>query len=498
MMLHRLAAQWPTWLFFGVLWVMVQWFNVLHQTHFPGPDVFQFKAPGREFAATHRLSAVNLPYSPLDVQTLYAFYPPLYPFLYGVWCKAFGLSYESSVVFDGMNRLARTLLLLAWILLVIGKSPSVLEKRYLVTLGVFLLLMSQLPNNDDRPDEMGLSFALASLLSARRNKIGWSAFLLGLAGASSPTAGVFGAIGHFIFEFRKRRLIWIATGSLLVFVLVALPIVISDPSSIGRFLQGVHYNAVPYASRSAHARMDYEGLASFFYHLKLSMQMGKAMFLCFLVNLMASFLLLIRGVGAVEKRLVLIAVVFGLFSIGVFSIEPLYLWFSCAVLIVTIAAHAERRPILFAILFAGLSLMIVREGKLMIDGFIRSPEQRLSGVQAYLNSVLKTGDRIVVNSDSFFSVPFGQADNVDFVCNKVFRTYDYAWITESVTFQKVNEREKAPKTSSLCYWKPHCFELMADKRSSQILNVGSAYFVRGFGGMLYRNNCKITGIIPPF
>src|SRR3989338_8746619 len=119
----------------GVVWTCIHLFVVLKQTRFPGPDIFQFKLPGIELARYGTLTGINLPNSAQDTRTVYAFYPPLYPFLYGLWAKLFGTTYGPSVLFDAIWRLLRSGLLLLWVSSLVSVRLWDKPRRALVEIG---------------------------------------------------------------------------------------------------------------------------------------------------------------------------------------------------------------------------------------------------------------------------------------------------------------------------------------------------------------------------
>jgi len=71
----------------GATWLAFCIVAVKYEITFPGPDVFQFKGPGVYFAQHGLLGGINLPFSTPNVPLVYAFYPPVYPLLFGAWCK---------------------------------------------------------------------------------------------------------------------------------------------------------------------------------------------------------------------------------------------------------------------------------------------------------------------------------------------------------------------------------------------------------------------------
>ncbi|MBI1859928.1 MAG: hypothetical protein HYR96_03300 [Deltaproteobacteria bacterium] len=503
---------WIAGLAVALLWCVAQVLIVHFNVKFPGPDVYQFKAPALELATRGTLTGINLPNAPIGVRTVYAFYPPVFPVVLGGWFKVFGVSYGSSLVFDSLWRLTRSVIILLWVVWLLG--PYSLASRPFRALWIiaFLFLVSFFPNNEDRPDEMALCLILSSLLvTATRPWRRWwivSGLLLGFAAGTSPTAGLFGALAQTLWLARGewRSLVKIGAISFVVVVGVCIPVVVSDPLVIERFLKGAHYNVLPHSNRSSFARDGYVGMQSFLHHLSMAFKMGRPMYLCLFSSLFAAGAGLVPSISR-QTELLIAAVVFTVFSLIVFPIEPLYLWFSCALLWIVVLPKwwltNSRWQLMASVvfLFCGVSLMAVRELKLMSDGLTRAPEQTLQGVQEYLKGRMKEGQRLAITSDGFFTAPLGFSDNLDFVCAMVFKNYDFAFVTEPITLQRVGSRGVPAQISSLCFWTPRCFELVEDRRPIQqarILGVTTPFYVRGYGGLLYRNVCRITGVIPPY
>lgn len=64
---------------------------------FPGTDDLVYKQPGASLAKGLGLTAPALKNYLPEVDRLFAHYPPIYPFLYGIWFSLFGFSFSSSL-----------------------------------------------------------------------------------------------------------------------------------------------------------------------------------------------------------------------------------------------------------------------------------------------------------------------------------------------------------------------------------------------------------------
>src|SRR5271157_372421 len=72
-------------------------------------DEISFKSPGREWAASGRFASPELRgWRGLDppLERIWLIYPPVYPFLFGVFVKVFGFGWRQCEMFDGLIRVA--------------------------------------------------------------------------------------------------------------------------------------------------------------------------------------------------------------------------------------------------------------------------------------------------------------------------------------------------------------------------------------------------------
>ena len=200
-------------------------------------DEVYFKAAGRNWAATGRFAAPELKgfgnsFVP-PVSELFCSYPPLYPFLYGVYTKVVGFGPRSCILYD----LAIHLLLVwsgamvARLVHGVPRSASVLCAALLLPLGTV-----------GRPDELGIVFALGAALALRREvplKFGFpvGGALLGFCCATSLGVCLF--LGSLVgwevtlrerSHFRKlRNLVITALIALVVVAVCVAPILVTHP-----------------------------------------------------------------------------------------------------------------------------------------------------------------------------------------------------------------------------------------------------------------------------
>lgn len=234
-------------------------------------DEVYFKSPGRNWAAEGRFAAPEVwnfwhLHDP-PVQDIWFTYPPLYPFLFGLWVKAVGFGWRSCVGFDLV--IQDLLALATWLLARRG-----LADRNGRSPGAELLGLATLPVSFagvGRPDVLATALGTAALALVRGREgpggtvLGAGA-LLGLCAGASPGAG--GLLGLLVVaQIVTARPGWarglVAVGtlgaaSLAVFSLVLAPILVPRPDALTQFLE--------LSRRVAHLEGD---------HLQFALRWGK-------------------------------------------------------------------------------------------------------------------------------------------------------------------------------------------------------------------------------
>jgi hypothetical protein len=481
----------------AAIWLAFCAITVAYEVAFPGPDVFQFKGPGVYFAQHGLLGGINMPFSPPNVPAVYAFYPPVYAFIFGLWSSVAGVSLQASTIFDLLLRTARAMTIAALIWPVLRKSDG----RGRVFVALTLLLLSIAPNNEDRPDELGLIFGMLSWLVLAR---GWSAvvagMLLGLCGASSPPAGLFAAIGV-LFWCRTRARPWrslITTAALSIVTALATiaPVVWADHSVIARFMTGVRFNALPY-NDFASPRLPHDATVMQFLKGNLVHLRGGVALLPLLLSLGGLAAWSWKRAEPAARRAAVpalgAAAVFLPITIMVFPKEPIYPWFSCVGAVIAVfglaLSHRRYRIVEVAVL-CGLAVFLAREGKMLYDGFRRPPDQTVEAARARLLNEVEPSARIAGWPDTMFTLagsrPF---ESLQFSCGAL-DTYDYVFVTDGTTFPRAAVRARPVE---LVYYCAHpavrCFVPVDDFRSSEPFSLFGwrpGILVRGFGGVLFK------------
>ena len=167
-------------------------------------EVF-FKAAGRTWAATGRFAAPEMKgyfsnvLVPPATEVFFA-YPPLYPFLFGVYTKVIGFGPRSCMLYDVVIHL-----LVVWCGALVARLVFAVPWSASALCGALLLPLG----TAGRPDELGIVFALGAALALRTEvplKFGVpvGGVLLGLSCATSLGACLF--LGSLVgFEVTRRE-----------------------------------------------------------------------------------------------------------------------------------------------------------------------------------------------------------------------------------------------------------------------------------------------------
>lgn len=207
-------------------------------------EVF-FKAAGRSWAATGRFAAPELKgyfSDPLVTPATEVFfaYPPLYPFVFGVYTKIVSFGPRLCILYDAMIHL-----LLVWCGAMVARRVFGAPRSVAVLCGALLLPLG----TAGRPDELGIVFALGAALALRsevRLKFGIpiGGALLGLCCATSLGACLFlGSLAGWEVILRERsylrklrNLAITAIVALVVLAVCVAPILLAHPFAYQQLL----------------------------------------------------------------------------------------------------------------------------------------------------------------------------------------------------------------------------------------------------------------------
>jgi hypothetical protein len=212
---------------------------------FPGTDETYFKAPGYNLATNGHFRAPELTgVFGLDppVETIWAVYPPLYPFLFGQFVRLFGFGYRQCVLFDA---LVAALGAAAACLLLSRRAP---RAPWWIFPAMATALLT-LAHPEGRPDQLGLLLGLLAIvaMTSRERPLrsaALSGLWLGLAAATTVAAAlVLGVVvaAEVVLEptpprTRIARLFVCGGVAAAVLALVVTPIVLSHPHAFDQFL----------------------------------------------------------------------------------------------------------------------------------------------------------------------------------------------------------------------------------------------------------------------
>ncbi len=218
---------------------------------FPFIDEVAYKCAGFHWADSGHYAAPELTgLLSIDppVEVIWAGYPPLYTFTFGLLVKLFGFGWRTCVLFDASIRVV-----LAWLTYRLARllGPSLGPgAAWLAGLAVIPL------GHAGRPDELAMCFGLAGMLFLLQTPLTWvrlalAGLLLGLSAATSPATGVvfgivqavllFGADGQWLRNLGRLAVLGLLAGATLL--LICLPLLLAHPGALRQFL--AHAGRVP-------------------------------------------------------------------------------------------------------------------------------------------------------------------------------------------------------------------------------------------------------------
>jgi hypothetical protein len=205
---------------------------------FPATDESFYKAAGREWARSGRFAAPELEGftgTQPGLEDVFAAYPPVYPFLFGLAARAAGFSWRTCVAYDALIH-AALVLTLAW--LARGRLSAAPAALAAATAALALPL-----GTSGRPDELGLVFALIGLgvlegprATARRALLSGLAFGLA-AGTSPPAAAMLGtlAVARQLERGALARMCAWGAAAAVGLALVLAPLLLTAPDAWRQF-----------------------------------------------------------------------------------------------------------------------------------------------------------------------------------------------------------------------------------------------------------------------
>ncbi len=486
------------WSMLVIVWLGLQAFTVMSEAKLPSTDVFLFKEAGINFALHGKLAAKNLPNMPADQELVFSYYPPAYPFCFGVWTKFVGIGLKQSLAFDTLLRILRTLLMGLFFLPWFRGTP---KSRWLLVGSLFLV--SFLSSDGDRPDELAMVWGWAAWLSIREARR-WIAFglggiLLGLCAATSPAAGVFFVMGALavgfysgVWELFEAFLSAVVAG--FTFILCNLPIYLSDRLAYSRFSKQVPLSTFPYLVAWKEHR-GFAGVAqSFFTEMKHPFIVAGPLlfFVGFLTITMAVVLVRLGKRMAPPLRALLVSsFLYVVLCVLVWTLQPNYLWF-CGLCFLGLFLSAMGSHERFGQAISALVVMIALGPLLLRE--VKSYSGALERQNGDLSETIRSEVMPIVGMDSKFAVTHDQyftfrgdreVENIQYVCRRL-NEYDFVYVTR---YNSASLSDPKPYHIP-CDGNTGCFTVKLDLSQAHryhLLGYAAPYVVKGSSGILYEN-----------
>ncbi|MBN9088923.1 MAG: hypothetical protein J0J01_18610 [Reyranella sp.] len=197
---HLAPASSRTWLLAsavaGASWFVVD--GLLLPPAFGGTDIYYFKDAGINLVSGLGFVSRFTFGNPTFLDQVYAQYPPIYPLLFGLFAKLFGISAVTNQAFNAAVGVALGLAGFLAVRPLIAREFPRLGPVLLASLLTISVVASLFLPGVDRPDGLGICLGLAGLVVFRRQALGPGAvaagILCGVALLVSPFAGGLGLI----------------------------------------------------------------------------------------------------------------------------------------------------------------------------------------------------------------------------------------------------------------------------------------------------------------
>ena len=168
------------------------WLGVLawSSPRLPTGDISCFKDAGINFAQGHGLVDIINPGNPTLEPKFYSNYPPLFPFLYGLFSSQAGVSDRADEIFSFIISGLATVLFWFFVTIQFTDRQGSRPGLFLLALLLMMLPVGPLWTQRERPDLLGFIFIMISLWPLRNGltlqRVGLSAFLAGIGCLISP------------------------------------------------------------------------------------------------------------------------------------------------------------------------------------------------------------------------------------------------------------------------------------------------------------------------
>jgi len=213
-----------------------------------GGDGFHFKDSGINLAIGKGLREVCTCGNPSLEYKYYANYPPVYPFLYGLYVSVVGIGDYQNTYFNLLLQIARAILIF---MIVVRYGTDWTPNQKLIITGILVLFLPS-ANSYDRPEDLVIVLFLVSLLFYLQRQPEAVFLVAGLNLMTSPVCGLISAVillGIYFHDVSKEKVDWkiFSEKSYPVLYVLVFPVIIIailaflDTSIFERFYDYVKY-----------------------------------------------------------------------------------------------------------------------------------------------------------------------------------------------------------------------------------------------------------------
>lgn len=400
-----------------LVWLIWTILRVWLQFPYPFPDVFIFKQAGANLAQSGRFAAWDLPGMEQGGVHVYASYPPLYPFTYGLWSMVVGFGFRTSILYDCCLQLFR-LIGMYWLLRAFLGGR--LDQRQELLLTLAWLPFALATSIYDRPDEMATGFGLMSLalLIGGRGpgRLAAAGVLLGLSGVSAPMGGlVFAALITMAilsgeqgarWKHRVQSLAICGGVSAMVALIIFCPVLLYEPAALGTFLR--HCGIAGKLGREAWGAMLTDGRGADFMRFLGHTATRKLSYLSSAILMGSLWVYRKRVFEDIPSQRVLVPALVLFSALVLYSYQfGQYFWYMAVLFGVIWAAllmrqqDRRRRAALVVCVWLILPWDLVFATGGLIDALTRPPEQSHSAAYERLKS-LEISGRVIASPNHFY------------------------------------------------------------------------------------------------
>jgi hypothetical protein len=216
-----------------------------------GCDGFYFKDSGINLAIGKGLREVCTGGNPSLEYKYYANYPPVYPFLYGLYVSVVGIGDYQNTYFNLLLQIARAILIF---MIVVRYGTDWTPNQKLIITGILVLFLPS-ASSYDRPEDLVIVLFLVSLLFYLQRQPEAVFLVAGLNLMTSPVCGLISAVillGIYFHDVFKEKVDWkiFSEKSYPVLYMLVFPVIIIailaflDTSIFERFYDFVKYTLV--------------------------------------------------------------------------------------------------------------------------------------------------------------------------------------------------------------------------------------------------------------